>query len=141
MVRQKSSVIIWLICGTIKVVHGPVQNIVINPEYLDVTTPKNKSFTHSIKAGHTDFGYVIEGNGFVKSSRRSLITNEGLIILDDGELITIITDNERMRFLLILGKPLNELIVWYGPIVINTQEGMAVAFSDYQTGIFIKHRI
>ena len=43
-----------------------------------------------------------------------------------------------MRFLLISGKPLGEPIAWYGPIVMNTQEELRVAFDELDAGTFIK---
>jgi redox-sensitive bicupin YhaK (pirin superfamily) len=41
---------------------------------------------------------------------------------------------------LISGKPIKEPVAWYGPIVMNTQEELRVAFEEYQNGTFIKHR-
>jgi hypothetical protein len=49
------------------------------------------------------------------------------------------TDDEPIRFLLISGKPINEPVAWRGPIVMNTQEELRVAFEEYQNGTFIKH--
>ncbi len=43
-----------------------------------------------------------------------------------------------MRFLLISGKPIGEPIAWYGPIVMNTQEELRVAFDELRRGTFIK---
>jgi redox-sensitive bicupin YhaK (pirin superfamily) len=42
-------------------------------------------------------------------------------------------------FLLISGKPLNEPIAWQGPIVMNTQAELQLAFEEYRQGRFIKH--
>jgi hypothetical protein len=41
---------------------------------------------------------------------------------------------------LFTGKPIGEPVAWYGPIVMNTQEELRVAFEEYQSGTFIKHR-
>jgi redox-sensitive bicupin YhaK (pirin superfamily) len=45
-----------------------------------------------------------------------------------------------MRFLLVSGKPIEEPVAWYGPIVMNTQEQLRKAVSELQDGSFIKHR-
>ena len=42
---------------------GPVRDIIIDPEYLDVTVPAGSEFRHPTKRGHTVFAYVIEGKG------------------------------------------------------------------------------
>ena len=47
---------------------------------------------------------------------------------------------EGIRFLLVSGKPLEEPVAWYGPIVMNTQAQLHQAMSELQQGTFIKHR-
>ena len=44
-----------------------------------------------------------------------------------------------MRFLLVAGTPLGEPVAWYGPIVMNTQAELRVAFHEYEQGTFVKH--
>ena len=48
--------------------------------------------------------------------------------------------DEGIRFLLVSGKPIEEPVAWYGPIVMNTQEQLRQAISELQSGGFIKHR-
>ena len=43
-----------------------------------------------------------------------------------------------LRFLFVSGKPLGEPVAWYGPIVMNTQEELKIAFEEYQRGTFVK---
>jgi pirin-like protein len=38
------------------------------------------------------------------------------------------------------GKPIGEPIAWYGPIVMNTQEELRVAFDELERGTFIEAR-
>ena len=55
---------IRIICGRVGEVAGPVQDVVIDPEYLDVTVPPGSEFLHPTRRGHTVFAYVIEGKGY-----------------------------------------------------------------------------
>ena len=46
--------------------------------------------------------------------------------------------DEGIRFLLVSGKPIEEPVAWYGPIVMNTQAELQQAFSELRSGTFIK---
>ena len=41
--------------------------------------------------------------------------------------------------MLVSGKPLEEPVAWYGPIVMNTQAELRQAMSELQDGSFIRH--
>ena len=45
-----------------------------------------------------------------------------------------------IRFLLVSGKPIEEPVAWYGPIVMNTREELQQAYAELQNGTFIKER-
>jgi redox-sensitive bicupin YhaK (pirin superfamily) len=147
---------IKVICGRVDGTQGPVRDIVIDPEYLDVTVPPAGRFTRSFKKGYTVFAYVIEGKGYFDLGRDSyayeveganyfdfkrecLIGPENLVIFDDGEDVVVSTENKGVRFLLVSGKPIGEPVAWYGPIVMNTQDELRLAFEEYQNGTFLKH--
>jgi len=57
-----------------------------------------------------------------------------------GDQIMVTTEESSVRFLLVSGKPIGEPVAWYGPIVMNTQEELRIAFDEYQKKTFIKHR-
>lgn len=130
---------IKVICGKIGGHEGPVKEIIIEPEYLDVTIPAQTRFSHHTKQGHTVFAYIIEGQGYFEEANITPIGNGMLCLYEDGEQITVTTKNEIVRFLLISGKPIGEPVAWSGPIVMNTKEELNLAFEEYQKGTFIKH--
>ncbi|MBI5665459.1 MAG: pirin family protein [Nitrospirae bacterium] len=155
-VEQKNGVIIKIICGSIGKTEGPVRDIVIDPQYLDVTVPPGTEFTHPTKKDHTVFAYVIGGRGyFCKEknpftyemvgenyfdlARDPYVSNGTLVLFDKGDEIKVITEDKPVRFLLISGQPIGEPVAWYGPIVMNTQEELRVAFEEYRSGAFIKY--
>ena len=66
--------------------------------------------------------------------------HDPLVFFGDGDLVTVATETDEVRFLLISGQPIGEPIAWYGPIVMNTQEELRVAFEELERGTFIKDR-
>jgi hypothetical protein len=68
------------------------------------------------------------------------VSNHSLVLFDRGDEIVVQAGDEGIRFLLVSGKPLEEPVAWYGPIVMNTQEQLRQAVSELQSGNFIKHR-
>jgi redox-sensitive bicupin YhaK (pirin superfamily) len=68
------------------------------------------------------------------------MSSENLILFDDGNEVAISTEDKPVRFLFVSGKPIREPVAWYGPIVMNTQEELKVAFEEYENGTFIKHK-
>jgi redox-sensitive bicupin YhaK (pirin superfamily) len=68
------------------------------------------------------------------------VASEHLILFSDGDRVKVNTGEKPVRFLLISGKPIGEPVAWRGPIVMNTQAELKVAFEEYSNGTFIKHR-
>ena len=131
---------IKIICGEVDGTKGPVQDIVVDTEYLDVTIPANNKFEREFKNGYKVFAYVINGSGYFEPKNNEKIAAEHLVIFDDGESIEIKTPDQALRFLLISGKPLDEPVAWYGPIVMNTDKELELAFKEYEKGTFIKKK-
>jgi quercetin 2,3-dioxygenase len=129
-----------VICGTVNGTRGPVQDIVIAPEYLDVRVAPQSKFRHQAARGRTVLAYVIEGEGHFDENRNPLVGPEHLVAFADGDEILIATGEESVRFLLISGQPIKEPVAWYGPIVMNTREELQTAFEEYQNGTFLKHK-
>ena len=145
-----------VVCGEVAGVRGPVREIVTEPEYLDVSIPARSSFRHPVKAGHTVFAYVFEGEGYFDPERdpyaredvgeryfdmeRPCVCGNGTVVLyGPGDTVAVSTEERPVRFLLVSGRPLGEPIAWYGPIVMNTQAELRVAFREYEQGTFVKH--
>jgi redox-sensitive bicupin YhaK (pirin superfamily) len=131
---------IKVICGRVGEHEGPVRGIIIDPEYLDVTVPAKAEFKHPTKRGHTVFAYVIEGQGHFDETKEHPIGNGMVCLYADGDHIAVTTAEKPVRFLLISGKPIGEPVAWNGPIVMNSDEELQLAFEEYQNGTFIKHK-
>ncbi|SEM07502.1 hypothetical protein SAMN04489760_103205 [Syntrophus gentianae] len=158
VVQLDSGITVRVICGTVGSTRGPVTDVVIDPEYLDVTVPAHSTYRHPTKAGHTVFAYVISGKGYFCDEKKPFAyetegrndydldvppysENGTLILFEDGEQVQASTEDEPVRFLLVSGKPIGEPIAWRGPIVMNTQEELRLAFDELQQGTFIKQSL
>jgi redox-sensitive bicupin YhaK (pirin superfamily) len=68
------------------------------------------------------------------------VGNRSLVVFDRGDEITVQAGEEGIRFLLVSGRPIEEPVAWYGPVVMNTEAELRQAFSEIRAGTFIKHR-
>lgn len=156
-VVQKNGTRIKVICGNVDGHRGPVRDIVIDPEYLDVTVMARSEFTHPTKRGHTVFAYVIEGKGYFCKEKKPFsydmegsnyfdmkrdpfLVNGDLVLFHDGDQVMVSTEDDPVRFLLISGKPIGEPVAWYGPIVMNTNEELRIAFEEFNNGTFVRQK-
>jgi quercetin 2,3-dioxygenase len=144
-ITMGNGVKIRVVCGEVQGTKGPVQDIITEPAYFDVTIPVNTEYIHPTGSGHTVFAYIIDGNARFGWEEKShghdpFTGNDTLILFDKGEQITVSTEDAPVRFLLLSGKPIGESVAWYGPIVMNTQEELQVAFDEYNNGTFLKHK-
>ncbi len=138
-VNIDNKVKIKVISGEINGVKGPVQDVVTNPEYLDLSIDPNHQFSHKVTRDHNVFAYVISGEAYFDDDHIQLIDQKNLVIFRNGDEIYIKTEEKPVRFLLISAKPLKEPVAWRGPIVMNTEEELENAFREFKNGTFIKH--
>lgn len=64
--------------------------------------------------------------------------NRSLVLFDSGDEVVVQAGDEGIRFLLVSGKPLEEPVAWYGPIVMNTKAQLQQAIAELRDGTFIK---
>jgi redox-sensitive bicupin YhaK (pirin superfamily) len=145
-----------IICGQVADTQGPVRDIVTDPVYLDVTVPPGSEHSRPTAPDHTVFAYVIEGKGYFckerdpftyemqganyfDMEREPFVSNGMLVLFQRGNEVLVSTEEEPVRFLLWSGRPIREPVAWYGPIVMNTEEELRVAFEEYRDGTFVKH--
>jgi quercetin 2,3-dioxygenase len=145
-----------LVCGTFWGKTGPVDGIAADPIYIDVSVAPGRKKSLPIETTRHAFAYVFGGSGkFCNASGPLAVPTEGiqwldtappshaenrsLIIFDRGDEVVVQAGDEGIRFLLVSGKPLQEPVAWYGPIVMNTQDQLREAFTDLERGTFLKN--
>jgi quercetin 2,3-dioxygenase len=144
-----------VICGEFWGKTGPVEGVAADPSYLDISVPPGKHKRLKIETTRNAFAYVFAGSGTFRdaSDPRAVLTeqvakptaapiydveNHSLVLFDRGDEITVQAGPEGIRFLLVSGKPIEEPVAWYGPIVMNTQAQLRQAMADLEHGTFIK---
>jgi redox-sensitive bicupin YhaK (pirin superfamily) len=135
---------------------GPVEGVAADPQYLDVWVEPGNTKRLAIDTRRNAFAYVFAGSGKFRdaSAPQNVKTeqvsekgvsdeplgNRALILFDRGDEVAVEAGDEGIRFLLVSGRPIEEPITWYGPIVMNTQEQLQQAYDELQKGTFIGHR-
>lgn len=133
----RKGVDVKVIAGEMDGAKGPVKDLVVDAMYLDVSVSSGKEFEHPVDEGRTAFAYVFHGDGqFGHGSE--VVGAEQLVVFKDGPAVRIKGGKDGVRFLLVSGPPLREPVAWRGPIVMNTQRELDIAFDEYWKGTFIK---
>lgn len=112
---------------------GPVQELITDVKYLDVTLHGDARFSEAVPADYTVLLHVIEGSISVDGHN---IPADHLAVLGPGTQVQLQGGSERSRLLLLAGEPLGEPIARHGPFVMNTEEEIRQALRDYQAGQF-----
>ncbi len=139
-IDRADGVTIKVICGKVDGTEGPVSGISTNPQYLDIDLPPDSSFTFPTETDHTVIAYVIDGEARFTENSQELLPNRTVILFGEGDHVVVQSEKNGVRFLLFSGKPLQEPIAWQGPIVMNSQEELDLAFKEYREGTFLKHK-
>ena len=146
-----------IVCGEFWGRRGPVDGIAADPIYLDVSVPPGKRKTLPVETDAQRLRLRVRGLRQVlqrlgparrcRPRRRSPASetllrertgNRSLVLFDRGDEVTVQAGEEGIRFLLVSGKPLEEPVAWYGPIVMNTQDELQQAVAELRRGTFIQ---
>ena len=150
-----------VVCGEFWGKRGPVDGVAAEPQYLDISIPPGRRRTLPIETTRHAFAYVFAGDGrfgdasaprpvetdlmerpdedLMDITTPSTVGNRSLVLFDRGDEISVQAGDAGVRFLLVSGKPLEEPVAWYGPIVMNTAEELQQAFAEYRNGTFLRH--
>ena len=156
VITDDDGVRVRVICGEFWGQRGPVDGIAADPRYLDVWVPPGRRKTLPVELSRQAFAYVFEGAGNFRDASapvgvltekgspdeevlvREETGNRSLVLFDRGDEVTVQAGEEGIRFLLVSGKPIEEPVAWYGPIVMNTREELRQAITELNDGTFIK---
>ena len=131
--RTAAGAAVTVIAGTSRDVQGAVSRPQTQPLYLDIALPAGVAFEERLAA---------ELNAFIVVYRGAVtVADEMVTALQLGVLDTVpaadgvrLLAKEDSRLLLVAGKPLHEPIVQHGPFVMNDEQEIYQAISDYRQG-------
>jgi len=145
-----------VVCGEFWGKKGPVDGVAADPRYLDIAVPAGKRKKLKVETERHAFAYIFEGDGrFAYASRpfgvltekqvdgeellmREPVGDRSLVLFDRGDEIEVQAGERGIRFLLVSGKPIEEPVAWYGPIVMNTRAQLEQAVAELRNGTFIR---
>ena len=125
---------VQVLAGNFMGIEGPVRvKSPIDPTYLDIKL--NGEANLKFKNGYTVLLYVVEGKVRPQFSTPTIENGNLVVYSREGEEITI---SGKGRVIILSGRPLYEPVVWYGPIVMNTEEQILEALRDLRRGTFVR---
>jgi redox-sensitive bicupin YhaK (pirin superfamily) len=140
-----------VVCGEFWGKKGPVEGVAADPRYLDISIPPRTRKRLPVESSRHAFAYVFAGSGRFRDASEPIavqneltgdyegdLGNRSLLLFDSGDEIVVESGDEGIRFLLVSGRPLEEPVAWYGPIVMNTQAELRQAMRELQLGTFIR---
>ena len=127
---------VTVIAGESNGVEGAVTREMTEPTYLDIHLPAGASFSHKIPANHNAFVFVYRGSASIEG-KQVPVKNMAILKNDpNADGIILEAGSEDTKVILVTGRPLNEPIVQYGPFVMNSQQEIIQAVTDFQEGRF-----
>ncbi len=143
-----------VLCGDFWGKKGPVEGVAADPSYLDISVAPGRKKRLQVETSRHAFAYVFAGSGTFRdaSAPRGVrteavgdaagvgheISNRSLVLFDRGDEVVVQAGEIGIRFLLVSGKPIEEPVAWYGPIVMNTEAELRQAYTELRQGTFIR---
>jgi len=125
-----------IISGSYKGKIGAICADYVKAKLIDFEIPAGNNLIIETEKDTTVFIYIIQGSAKVDDSPK-IVESKNAVLFDNGSIIKINNNNQKLRFFYFEALPLNEPIAWGGPIVMNTQEELQKAFEDLDNGKFI----
>ncbi len=129
--------------NTIKVLSGRYKEVTgVIPKHIpatiyDIQLTKGEEIELTVDKEETAFVFLIDGDAYVEDKR---VFSKTAVLFDKGDSISLLAPKDSdARIIFFSAKPLQETIAWGGPIVMNTQEELNLAFAELNKGTFIKH--
>ncbi len=129
---------VHILAGNYKEVSGAVRGDYVQTTYFDVELKAGSEWSIETDPDQNLFIYILQGAGFFEPEQKEEIPEKHAALFNSGKWFWAKAGKDGIRFLLLAGKPLKEPIAWGGPIVMNTEEELDLAFQELNNNTFIK---
>jgi quercetin 2,3-dioxygenase len=136
-VIEKEGSIVRVIAGNYLGIKGSFEGSYVKATFLDVEIAAGREWTYDCEEESNLFIYIVQGEGSFDPDSNEVIEEKHAVLFHKGDTF-FASSKKGIRFLLFLAKPLKEPIAWGGPIVMNTEEELTLAFQELDKGTFIK---
>lgn len=123
---------IRVIAGQFRDIKGPAKTV--TPIHLyDVFLAANQSVDIHTNPNFNTMILVL--NGTISIANQQIDSNELAMLTNQGDIVSI-TAKQNAKFLFLSGEPIPDPVVGMGPFVMNTEEEIQQAYSDFRSGKF-----
>lgn len=137
VIHEKDTTI-KLISGNYKDTHAPTQGKYIKATIIDVELKANSTWEYLSEPENTLFLYILSGTAVFENDAQQQIEATNAVLFKPGEILSVSSNQNDLHFIVFSAKALKETIAWGGPIVMNTQEELDLAFAEIDKGTFLK---
>jgi hypothetical protein len=127
---------VLVITGRFGGADGPITGVVRAPTYLDVHLESGARLELEAPAGETTFVQVY--GGALTSGGAAAVEADNGLLYGEGDSVSLQAGADGARCIFMRGRPLREPVAWRGPIVMNTEEELDLAFSEFRSGSFVR---
>jgi len=146
-VIEKDGVRVAVIAGKFRETIGAMHCDYVDATVLDISIEAGCSIDVPVSEKDTVFAYIIDGDisfdedrGEGDSTKVRFYERRRAVLLSEGDTVVMTASKAKdARCVLFSGTPLRESVAWGGPIVMNTQEELDLAFRELEENTFIKH--
>lgn len=144
---EEENATIKILAGTYKGKKGVFEGKYVKVKYIDVELAPNSTWDYSETPNNeTLFIYLLDGTLAVNDTLSNFENKSCAVLLTStdkdnaaNDTIIVRSGHQGARFVLLAARPLNEPVAWGGPIVMNTNEELQLAFEQLDNGTFVKH--
>ncbi len=132
---ETDNFILEILSGEVSGKKGPAKNL--TPVlYFDFKIKPNQLMHIDVPENYNGFVHMISGE--VESNQMSLKEGD-LGVFSNGKYIQFQNKKDSIsQGIIVLGEPINEPVVQYGPFVMNTEKEIYQAIEDFNSGKFLK---